>query len=287
MELALRDGRVLGIEEYGDPNGTPVFFFHGIPSCRLEAAPASDAARLAAVRLIAVDRPGFGLSSFHSYRPLARFTDDIGELADQLSARRFAAVGVSGGAPFALATAAMLPERVSAVATVGGFFVPPGPDPFAGMSRELRASLWLARRAPWLARPLFAVTARAVRRSDGRQFVRALAKRMPAPDRELLRDPEVQSLLIGSFREAFAGGARGAAWEQRLLVRDWGFATDSLKAPLTVWQGSLDRNAPRKLGQSLAAAVPGARLELREGEGHLSLIHDRMEEVLRDLARFA
>lgn len=283
MELKLGDGRVLGFAEYGDPSGVPVYFFHGLPSCRLEASSASEAARRAGILLIAVDRPGFGLSSFHRYRPLVRFAADIAELADHRSTERFAVVGVSAGGPFALATAAALPSRVSAVATVAGFFVK-GRNSIAGMSPELRASLWVARIAPWMVRPLFAVTARTVSRR-GTQFVRAIARRLSAPDRELLRDDAIRSQLLCVFREAFVQGARGAAWEQRLLVRDWGFTLQSVKAPVTVWQGGLDRNAPPDSGRSLASSIAGARLELLENEGHLSLIHNRIDEVLRDLAR--
>lgn len=283
MELTLSDGRVLGFEEYGDPGGVPVYFFHGLPSCRLEASSASEAASRAGVLLIAVDRPGFGLSSFHPYGPLVRFVDDIAELAVHRSTERFATVGVSAGGPFALATAAVLPDRVSAAATVAGFFLPSEPGSLAKMNPELRASLLVARLAPWLLRPLFGLTARTVRRRDT-QFVRALARRSPAPDREVLRDDGIRSQVLTVLREAFATGAAGAAWEQRLLVRDWGFTLGSIDVPVTVWQGALDRNVPAAVGRSLASSVAGARLELLENEGHLSLSHNRIEDVLRDVA---
>ncbi len=153
------------------------------------------------------------------------------------------------------------------------------------MNPELRASLVVARVAPWMVRPLFALTARAVRRADSR-FVQALARRSPAPDRELLRDAAIRSNLLNVFREAFGHGARGVAWEQRLLVREWGFTPESLRVPVTVWQGGMDRNLPADLGRSLASSIPGARLEFHENEGHLSLIHNRIGDVLLDVARF-
>ena len=284
LELELRDGRVVGVTDYGDPDGVPVYFFHGLPSCRLEASFASEAARRAGVLLISVDRPGFGRSSFRPYRPLARFADDIAELADRRSLSRFAVIGVSAGGPFALATAAALPRRVAAVATVGGFFAPKSASQVAGMNAELRASLFIARAAPWMMRPLFALTARAVKRSDTR-FLKAVARRSPAPDRELLRVDAIRSHLLVALREAFAHGARGAAWEQRLLVQDWGFTPDSIDAPVTVWQGGLDRNVPADLGRSLASWIPRSRLEFFEGEGHLSLMHNRIDDVLRGVVR--
>jgi pimeloyl-ACP methyl ester carboxylesterase len=284
MELTLTDGSVLSFEEYGDPRGVPVYFFHGLPSCRLEASAASEAAMRAGVRLVAVDRPGFGRSSFRRYQPLVRFSDAIAELSGDLDTPRFAVVGVSAGGPFALATAVALHDRVSAAATVGGFFLPAKSASIAGMNPELRASLHVARLAPWLVRPLFAVTVRAVKRKNTR-FVEALSRRSPGPDRDLLQDTRVRSEVLRVLREAFAQGAAGAAWEQRLLVRDWGFALDTLKVPVTVWQGGRDRNVPAEVGRLLASAAAGARLELVPDEGHLSLVHNRMEDVLRDLTK--
>ena len=284
MELRLRDGRVLCFTDYGDPSGVPVFFLHGLPSCRLEASAASEAAHQGGVLLISVDRPGFGRSSFRPYRPLARFADDIAEVADRRSLDRFAAIGVSAGGPFALAVAAALPDRVTAVATVGGFFTPKAAGQISGMNVELRASLFIARSLPWMMRPLFALTARAVNRTDTR-FLQALARRSADPDRELLRDESVRSHLLAVFREAFARGARGAAWEQRLLVQNWGFMPGAINAPVTVWQGGLDRNVPPDLGRALASWVPRSHLEFLEDEGHLSLIHNRIGDALRGVAR--
>jgi pimeloyl-ACP methyl ester carboxylesterase len=62
--LYLRDGRRLGYAEYGDPQGLPVFFFHGTPGSRFECGHAdiADDFRRAGARLIAPDRPGIGLS---------------------------------------------------------------------------------------------------------------------------------------------------------------------------------------------------------------------------------
>lgn len=282
MELTLRDGRVLSFDKYGDPSGLPVFYFHGLPSCRLEAAWCGEAVRRSGVSLIAFDRPGFGRSSFRKYYPLVGLAEDVVELADHLGIKSFSVVGASAGGPFALAVAASLTDRVSAAATVGGF-APVGKGvSMTQMNRELRASLKIAQLAPWMLPSLFALTARAVgRRGSG--FVRGLIKRAPAPDRELLRNEIVQTQLLNTFREAFALGPSGAAWEQRLLVGDWGFSLDELRIPVTVWQGSLDRNVPPEMGRSLASSIPGARLRLLDGEGHLSLVHNHFEEVLRDL----
>ena len=68
--VELRDGRSLGYTEYGRRGGRPVFYFHGFPGSRIgwPAFDPSDSASRVKARIIAVDRPGMGLSSFKSGR---------------------------------------------------------------------------------------------------------------------------------------------------------------------------------------------------------------------------
>src|SRR6266498_1807335 len=96
-KLRLEDGRLLGYEVYGDPEGSPVFYFHGFPGSRLEARLATQVATRLAIRLIALDRPGFGLSDFKLRRTIFEWPDDVIKIANALGISRFATVGVSGG----------------------------------------------------------------------------------------------------------------------------------------------------------------------------------------------
>ncbi|MDQ4079090.1 MAG: alpha/beta hydrolase, partial [Chloroflexota bacterium] len=68
--IQLKDGRLLGYAEYGDPAGQPIFFFHGWPGSRLEARPLTEPAAVHGARVIAADRPGFGLSDFKPGRTI-------------------------------------------------------------------------------------------------------------------------------------------------------------------------------------------------------------------------
>jgi pimeloyl-ACP methyl ester carboxylesterase len=63
QRITLPDGRKLGYNEYGQPDGLPVFYFHGTPSACVEWELFGNeelTGRLN-MRLIAVDRPGMGL----------------------------------------------------------------------------------------------------------------------------------------------------------------------------------------------------------------------------------
>ena len=113
--LTLSGGRKLGFAEYG--SGTPLLYFHGHPCSRLEAR---YLAGREGIRVIGIDRPGMGLSSYQPKRTLISWTDDVVSLADSLGLEKFAVVGLSGGAPYALACAYAIPERISACGIVSG-----------------------------------------------------------------------------------------------------------------------------------------------------------------------
>ncbi len=122
QQIKLRDGRSLGYAEYGTPVGKPVFYFHGFPSSRLDW-PLFDTDAIAArlnARIIAADRPGYGLSDFKRGRKILDWPDDVVELADALQIDRFAVLGISGGGPYAEACSFKIPQRLSATAIVCG-----------------------------------------------------------------------------------------------------------------------------------------------------------------------
>lgn len=116
--MRLPDGRHLGYAEYGDPAGLAIIGFHGTPGSRLMFQLADSAARELGLRLLAPERPGFGISTYQKNRTLASYAADIAAFADRLGIKRFAVAGISGGGPYAAACAALLPERVTALALV-------------------------------------------------------------------------------------------------------------------------------------------------------------------------
>jgi pimeloyl-ACP methyl ester carboxylesterase len=119
--LDLPDGRSLAWCEYGRPDGNPVLYFHGIPGSRIDGRLVADVTAEAGVRMIAPDRPGFGLSTLQAgKRSYVGWASDVERLADALEIGRFAIVGYSCGGPYALAAAAVLGHRVSQVAVVSG-----------------------------------------------------------------------------------------------------------------------------------------------------------------------
>jgi pimeloyl-ACP methyl ester carboxylesterase len=283
QRITLRDGRTLGVAGYGDPGGRPLFYFHGFPASRLEAALTDAAAARLGIRVIAPDRPGLGRSDFQPGRAIADWPADVAGLADALGLGRFAVLGVSGGAPYALACAAKIPQRLDAVGVVGGLGPVAGKGGTAGMAGLNRAFLFLFRRAPRLGRVLFAPLALAMRRWPAALFSLFTAT-VPAADRKALDRPGIRPLFHASMREAVRQGTRGAGRELWLYSRPWDFDLTTVQAEVRLWHGERDVTVPAAMGRRLAAALPRCRAVFLPGEGHFSLPLDHMEEILRALA---
>ncbi len=279
----LSDGRILAWDEYGDPDGTPVIYFHGFPSSRLEAEFTDAAATALGVRVIAPDRPGYGGSDFKPGRMLADWPDDVAELAGVLSLDRFAVMGVSGGGPYAMACAWKLGERLTAAALVCALG-PVAPDGvLSGMTPILRHGLGLSQRSPGLADAIFSKGALAIGRHPER-FVATIARLAPSADRAALRDPVLRRAVAACYGEAFRQGTAGPAHDLALYSAAWGFQLEGITAPVHLWQGEEDTTVPPAMGRYLAQRIPNCRARFFPGEAHFSLVLNRAGEILATLA---
>jgi len=115
--LTLPDGRTVGFSDYGKAGDAPVIWCHGGPGSRLEAAAAGVAAQALGLRVIGIDRPGYGLSSLNTGRSIADWAPDCLAVADALGLETFMTTGMSTGGAYALSVAAIAPDRVKAVVT--------------------------------------------------------------------------------------------------------------------------------------------------------------------------
>jgi pimeloyl-ACP methyl ester carboxylesterase len=275
--LELRDGRALGYEEWGRGDGVPLLGFGGTTMSRL-AHLGDEAPEAAGVRLVLVDRPGYGLSDFQPGRRLLDWPGDIVQLADALGLGRFAVFGMSGGGPHAAACAYALPGRVSALGLVSS----PGP---AWDRPELRYSL------PPHRQPLIEVAARDPDEA-GRQLLddcrRELEDLAARPDDdagwEVTASPIVNARFRASLFETLARGPEGYAHDLFLLfVTPWGFRPEEISVPTLIWHGDRDLAVPLGVGEFFDRTIPRSSLHVLPGEGHL-LLWSHAEEILTSLA---
>lgn len=277
----MKDGRQLGYAEYGDPNGRPLFYFHGSPGSRLEAQLLEAAAARHRVRVIALDRPGFGLSDFKPGRAIADWPADVVEVADALGIERFAVLGLSGGGPHVAACALKIPERLTSAAIVSGVGPFDAPAVTKGMMGWLRVLMKLARSFPRVVRALMWALG-AITRRFPQQFIALQVRSGPESDRVVVARPDVRAWAVQSVAEPFRQGGRGAAWELTLLARPWGFRPEDISMEVHLWQGEADVMVPPSMGRYLAQAIPNCRARFYPGEGHLLMVN-RAEEILTAL----
>ena len=249
--IKLKDGRTLGYAEYGAPEGKPIFYFHGFPSSRLDW-PLFDTDAIAArlnARIIAVDRPGYGLSDFKRGRKILDWPDDVIELAEALQVDRFAVLGISGGGPYATACAYKIPQRLTATAIVCGMGPAGAPGAKDGTAMLLSGKSALMRKL------LLMLMAMGFRRNPDR-FLSQMKDTVAEPDKLLLAQPEVVQTFIYSMREAFRSGTRGASWDAVLYKRPWGFRLQDISMQIHLWHGELDTQVPVSVGRYVADAIP-------------------------------
>ena len=229
------------------------------------------AAEKLGLRVIAVGRPGTGLSDPHPYESVADWARDVVHVADALGAERLGVVGLSGGGPYALACAAVPPlsGRVAAVAVLGGVVPSVGPDALA------TGAIDLARRfAPVLSglrRPL-AQAASALLLPIlplAHYACRAYASTTPEGDRKVLHDPDMEGMFIDDLVLLAKGRFQAIVDDARLFGRDWGFRLADVNAPVRWWHGDADNIVPLAAAQKAVALLPNAELVLRHEESHL------------------
>lgn len=279
-KITLRDGRALSYAEYGDPSGEPILYFHGLPGSRLDAQLTEPVASRLGVRVIAVDRPGFGRSDFKPDRTIGEWPQDVGQLADALDLERFAVMGVSGGGPYAAACAHTIPERLTSVGIVCGMGPLDAPGATDGMTNFCRVCLFLSQHIPHLLRPFCALIARTL---GDRPHGFHLGGDASPLDRATLERSDITRILGDSFCEAVHDGARGAAWDLALLGRSWDFRLQDIPTQVYLWHGELDDTVPPAMGRYQAAAIPRCQAHFYPHDGHFSLPVNRMEEILGTL----
>ncbi|MFF3397352.1 alpha/beta fold hydrolase [Streptomyces sp. NPDC002659] len=271
--IRTRDGRTLAVEHQGNPQGRPVFLLHGTPGSRLGQAPRSGLLYRMGVRLITFDRPGYGGSDRLPGRRVANAADDVETIADELGLDEFAVVGRSGGAPHALACAALLPKRATRTAALVGLAPrdAQGLDWFEGMTESnVREYINAAAGLGQLAAALrFRATAI---RADPAGWVADMLRVLPESDRGIVADVAIQSMLVRNFKEALRSSADGWVDDIMAFSTDWEFRPEDIRARVLLWHGEDDVFAPVQHTRWLAERIPGAQLAVKRGAAHFGAL---------------
>lgn len=266
--IELPDGRILGATEFGDPDGPAVVLLHPAPGSRLlDPDPAATAA--AGVRLIGIDRAGYGASTAlpaGAVPTVSGHADDIAAALAALGVDEAAVVGWSAGGRVALALAARHAGLVRSVAVVGTPApeedVPWIPEEHLGLIEQLKGDPGSATGvlAPVFAEMADAPPAAAV----------GMVGAGPADEAALDTDPARRARLEAMLAESFAQGAVGMAADiVSYTVVPWGFDPTSVGARTTAFYGEGDVMISPAHGEWYVSRVPGAALRLVPDAGHL------------------
>src|SRR4051794_16189148 len=266
--VRLADGRRSAFTEHGRADGFPVMYLHGAIGSPLrrndELDLATDELRL---RLIFVQRPGFGHSDQQPGRTLLDFAADLEELADALALERFGVVGVSAGGPYAVACAHRLPHRITAAAAVSSLSPVCAPAQVPGLPARIRLALRVIAAAPRLTTRVGDAALAFVGKHPS-LLLRAMSVGAPPADRSHLADGATGHGVIEAFLAATGGGIAGLVEDHLVTSRPWGFDLGEVTGEVHVWHGMHDAFVPVEHALQLVAALPNCRAWLNPGEGH-------------------
>jgi pimeloyl-ACP methyl ester carboxylesterase len=264
-EVLAPDGRTLGVAQWGDPDGSAVFFLHGTPGSRRVRPRDEEAIERAGLRLVTYDRPGYGASQRQPGRRVVDCVQDVAAIADALGLDRFAVSGFCGGGPHALAVAACLEGRVTAAESLGGPapFGAEGLDWWAGMSPEGVAEFGWALDGE-----------RALHENLMRLAEEKLARM--ALDEANLQDgqagaelgPDAVREFVNARRGEFTAGIWGRVDDNLAVVAGWGFSLDEIAVPVTIRYGARDTELSPGHGVWLGAHIPDAKVVVDPDGGH-------------------
>jgi pimeloyl-ACP methyl ester carboxylesterase len=265
--IRLRDGRRMAYAEWGDLAGRPIVVLYGTPGSRL-LCPDEQATYGAKVRLLTVDRPGYGLSDPRPGRTLLNWADDVVQLAVHLDLPACPVVGWSGGGPFALALGFRVPDRVSTIgvaASGGPIDAIPGILETEGFSARSRAAIKLLRSD----RSAGIAAIEELGSASALGWDAMFAEGWGEADERVLAEPATLRALEAFIAEAARQGSAGFVADVVAQYEAWGFSVADIRQPARVWCGAADEPDNKIMANYFATTIPRATLKLYSDEGHL------------------
>lgn len=272
--------RTLRVLEAGDPNGPTVVVHHGTPGSRVLWRGLVEDAEARGIRLFSYDRPGYGGSDPDPARDVAAAARDVGAIADALDVERLAVEGGSGGGPHALACAALLSDRVVAVASLAGIapYSAQRLDWLDGMGQDNLEEFEAAVKGREALEDYLLAERHALLAGDAEAVALALHSLLSPPDLAVLSG-EVARFFYQQIRTGIVDRIEGWLDDDLAFVRPWGFDVAQIEAPVQVWHGVQDRFVPIAHGRWLADRIPRAEVQIYENEGHLTVQLEHIGDV--------
>ncbi|TFB25012.1 alpha/beta hydrolase [Filobacillus milosensis] len=278
----LKDGRILGFNQYGKEDGYPILLFHGTPNSRLMYQPDSNDLEQLNAKLIILERPGYGISDPQPQQTVSDWTHVVKEFINFYSINKFSVAGISGGAPYALACSYHFTNQVETCSIISGFApININKELTNGMSSSNQIGFSLASKAPWLLKQILKPIAKKVRKNPEETFDKFMSS-FAKNDQAIIKQPSVRNKFIKDMKQAYSQGINGHYEDLIRLVKPWGINLEEISVPVNIWQGEQDQNVPISMARYYDKTLPNSKLHLYEQEGHLLYIK-KWNEILTKL----
>ena len=273
-----REGRRIGLRMFGRQGGVPAVLVHGA----LFGAGDFEAARLTAydagLSVLAVERPGYGLTD-----PVRGRTDlrdcvalDILAAMDHLGWSQSTLIAHDVGTAFAFRLAAQASQRVTGIVAA-----PPTPpmldwDQTATMPRAQRLHAWVAQRAPKLLDLLIALGISHVHNSGAATLPELFFGGCDF-DRTAWSQPEFEPGLASVYRLIAAQKGRGFREDMLVTNLDWSEDVRHVDIPVRLLHGARSQTVARAAVESFASSLKHGELHVIADAGHtLPVTHARV-----------
>ena len=282
--LQLEDGRNLAWQEYGDPNGEPLIHCHSVLGSHQELAlNADEISRQKLVRLIVIDRPGFGASDPNPKTSYTNWVNDLVQLTDHLALEKFSLTGYAMGGIYALACAHEIPNRLNKVILISAGMPAESFSDYEKIIPLYKMNIRLARYLPKVYKLLSDVLVKGII-NDPAGFFNQLSEKMDKADQKIMANEVFKTEMFASLQEAFRQGGKAIAYEIIQLMHDWEFEPADINVPVTLWHGDCDHHVPLVLSKRFEKHIKETKYFIHEGQGHY-LFYTHWGDVLDEFLK--
>ena len=278
--IKLRNGNRIGYAIYGNKKNFPIFYFHGWPGSRFELK--NIPLKKKKCFIIALERPGYGISDPISKFKILDWPKIVLEVANKLKIKKFSIIGVSGGAPFALACANTIKnKRLKSIAIVCAL----APSKAKGMNKGRVGMLLNLGRKPFISWLIFNFLRVRLLNGNLEKSFNKWKNKISLPEIDLkLFTIDRGKRLMENFKEAVKHGTTGVHRDANLYSNYWGFKLKNIKKKIFVWHGDKDLTVPIITNKCYKKKLKNKEIFIKPNEGHFSICYNFMNDIIQQVS---
>ncbi|MDF1644645.1 MAG: alpha/beta fold hydrolase [Pseudomonadales bacterium] len=279
--ITLTDGRTMSYGDYGPRNGLPVVLFHHLFGSRNDKPEDETLLPSLGIRLIIPERPGVGQScSTHEINLLATINDVL-QLVDKLEIDRFHVAGLSAGAPFATAFAAITADRTIKLGLIAAQM------PVEELPKGIKVGT-IHRFLTSVARYLPSMVLKQLEHNYSKllanpeEMLSEYKSKTNSADKRLHQDPRINRIRLQNIQDAATRNPYIYARDLTAGFRPWGCKLSELQIPVILWHGKQDELFPYEHAQAMADLIPNCKTVFSDNWGHFFPLQE-WESIYRTL----